>query len=265
MISHQYLQSKKETHAKDRFHFIWARAKKKLFPKIPTYFILLPKSWTARYKNHKSLGKLSRSISSQKQTSSASLSFLSQLTVFVNSIGPNLSSGWKSPIFLMITFPSSTYHKHKPKSSKKVWHLGAPATQCKGSSEWQVTRLQMSGRIELRQWFGTCIKNSLSGHKLNQNAWCMQILCLYLDSLFSFAFCSHPSLTLIHTNCFQNLFRSFPFQGTMAMKSLKQMLKLMTCEWGKPPTLLFQFNPPPSSTHPIHLFSFATFRHLPNW
>ena len=44
------------------------------------------------------LGKLSRSISSQKQTSSASLSFLSQLTVFVNSIGPNLS-GWKSPIF----------------------------------------------------------------------------------------------------------------------------------------------------------------------
>ena len=30
----------------------------------------------------------------------------------------------------------------------------------------------------------------------------------------------------------------------MAMKSLKQMLKPMTCEWGKPPTLLFQFNPP---------------------
>lgn len=81
----------------------------------------------------------------------------------------------------------------------------------------------------------------------------MQILCLYLDSLFSFAFCSHPSLTLIHTNCFQNLFRSFPFQGTMAMKSLKQMLKLMTCEWGKPPTLLFQFNPPP---HPLILSIF---------
>ena len=89
------------------------------------------------------LGKMSRSISSQKQTSSASLSFLSQLTVFVKSIGPNLSSRWKSPYFFWWSY---SFHQHiihiNPSLPKKCGILGLRQHNAKVvlSDRWHACR-----------------------------------------------------------------------------------------------------------------------------
>ena len=143
-ISHQYLQSKKETHANDRFHFIWARANKKnrscKYQPTSSYS---PNLGTARKKNHNFSGENVQVNLISKQTSSASLSFLSQLTVFVKSIGPNLSSRWKSPYFFWWSY---SFHQHiihiNPSLPKKCGILGLRQHNAKVvlSDRWHACR-----------------------------------------------------------------------------------------------------------------------------